>query len=165
MHAIDMIQAMHRHGIWANEALLQSAASHTDEQLDRAFDMGVGSLRRTLIHIYNGEFVWLQRWQGKAETKWPSEDEKTSVVELGDRFRQNAEACVTFLCTTQPGDFSRVIVYRDSKGRLFQASLIDMILQGFAHSTHHRAQAVNMIRRLGGTPPELDYMVWVRKPV
>jgi uncharacterized damage-inducible protein DinB len=56
-------------------------------------------------------------------------------------------------------------VYRDSKGSLFRATLHEMMLQGINHSVHHRAQAVNMIRRLGGPIVEVDFMYWRRQPV
>jgi hypothetical protein len=39
--------------------------------------------------------------------------------------------------------------YRDSKGSLFKATLNDMLIQNVMHSTHHRAQIVNAIRRVG----------------
>ena len=34
----------------------------------------------------------------------------------------------------------------------------DTMLQIGGHGTHHRAQAVNMLRRLGRTAPPLDYI-------
>ena len=69
-----------------------------------------------------------------------------------------------FLATLSNEDLTRNQSYRDSKGGLFSASLGDMILQGCIHSIHHRAQAVNMIRRVGGAGLEMDYMTWIRKP-
>ena len=34
------------------------------------------------------------------------------------------------------------------------------MLQVCCHGTHHRAQAVNMLRHLGVPPPELDFIGW-----
>jgi uncharacterized damage-inducible protein DinB len=62
-------------------------------------------------------------------------------------------------------ELGQMIAYRDSKGSLFAATLSDMLLQGILHSVHHRAQAVNMVRRLGGAALEMDYMTFVRRPV
>jgi uncharacterized damage-inducible protein DinB len=46
-----------------------------------------------------------------------------------------------------------------------------MVLQMFVHSTHHRAQAVNMLRHVGAVMPvsgnaagQVDYMMMVRVP-
>lgn len=161
---LETIQTLLRHGDWANDRLLTFSADLPDAGLDRPFDMGVGSLRRTLLHIHAGEHVWLQRWQGRTETPWPDETEPVSPAVLGERFAATRTERKNFLATQADRDLARAIVYRDSKGSLFSATLGDMLLQACLHSAHHRAQAVNMLRRLGATAPELDYMVSVRTP-
>jgi len=148
----------------ANERLMAAAKSLNDAQLDRPFEMGVGSLRRTLLHLYNGEYVWLQRWQGRTETPWPDEEEKAAVATIAQRFLRNNADRAVFLETVREADLRRPMVYRDSKGSLFSTTLGDMLVQGIAHSIHHRAQAANMLRHVGAGTVELDYMVSVRKP-
>ena len=69
-----------------------------------------------------------------------------------------------FLSGVTPSQLAAEQIYRDSKGSLFRASLEQMLIQGVLHSHHHRAQVCNGIRRVGGNPPELDYMYSVRKP-
>jgi len=149
---------------WANTLVLAAAETLADAQLDQPFDMGCGSLRRTLLHTYAGEFVWLQRWQGRIETRWVNEDEAASVEEMRARFRRAWGERDEFLATLKDDDLPRIQEYRDSKGSLYRASLGDMMLQMYLHSTHHRAQAANMLRRLGAGPVDLDYMYWRRKP-
>lgn len=164
MIQLETIRTLLNYGDWANDRLLQTAGVLNDEQLDRPFDMGVGSLRKTLLHIYNGEYVWLQRWQGKTETKWPSEEEPVLISTLAERFRKNYADRDAFLAALMDADLARAVVYRDSKGSLFTAALGDMLMQGCVHSLHHRAQAVNMLRRVGADAPELDYMMRIRRP-
>lgn len=149
---------------WANGELLRASRSLSDAQLDQPFDMGMGCLRRTLIHIHAGEHVWLQRWQGHTETPWPNEHVKTPVADIAAQFAKTYEERATFLAKISDRDLPNPITYRDSKGSLFAATLGDMIMQGVLHSAHHRAQAVNMLRRAAGAAVELDYMMWVRKP-
>lgn len=154
---------------WSNDRLLQAAAGLGDEPLDRDMQIGVGGLRRTLLHIYNGELVWAKRWGGgaDAETKWPSESEKVTIAQLRERFAANRVERDAFLDTLAAScaDLSRVQTYRDSQGSLFEASLGDMLMQAALHSKHHQAQAANIIRRLGGHPPapDLDYMYHTRR--
>lgn len=162
--SLQLIDTMLTYSDWANGQVLSAAAGLNDAKLDQPFDMGPGSLRRTLLHIYNGEHVWLQRWQGRTESPWPSEDERVSVTDLTGRFRRTWAARSDFLRTVVEAGLAETVVYRDSKGSLFTATLRDMIVQMCTHSTHHRAQAVNMLRRLGGPALELDYMMHVRRP-
>lgn len=159
---LDLLRQTLQYGAWANGELLRAAADLPDRSLDERFDMGVGSLRRTLLHIYNGEFVWLHRWMGKRDTPWPSEDEPVSMATLHERLANNNAAREIFLQSLEPSDVNRRVIYRDSRGSLFSTTLRDMLLQGVLHSHHHRAQAVNMLRRVGGRLIDLDYMYHTR---
>ena len=160
----DPIGRMMHYSDWANGQLMAAATPLSDEQLDRPMEIGLGSLRAILKHIHNGESVWLARWQGRGQTPWPSYDERPDMATLAGRFRQTVADRDAFLKTLTAADFERSVTYRDSKGSLFTATLGDMILQGINHSVHHRAQAVNVLRRVGAGLVELDYMVFMRKP-
>ncbi|MCK6483506.1 MAG: DinB family protein [Phycisphaerae bacterium] len=164
MIQIDTIRQLLRYSDWANQQILRCAAQLSDEQLDRNFDIGRGTLRRTLMHIHAGEQVWHQRSRGQSETPWPDEKEPVSVVTLAERFGRTAAERDAFLDGVRPDELPRTITYRDSLGGLFVASLGEMLMQACLHSMHHRAQAVNILRRLSAAPPELDYMMHVRKP-
>ena len=164
MFHFNSVGAILRYNDWANGHILHAAMPLTDEQLDRPFDMGRGTLRRTLLHVWAGEHVWVERWQGHTETPWPDEDERVSVSAVAERFRLVFAGRDSFVSRLTDGDLGRDVTYRDSKGSLFTATLGDMMIQMIVHSTHHRSQAVNMLRRVGAAAPEIDYMMWIRKP-
>jgi uncharacterized damage-inducible protein DinB len=161
---ISTVRTMLAYTDWSSGRLLTCAAACADEQLDRDLQIGPGTLRRILLHTYNGELIWFNRWRGVAENAWPSEQEKVAIPELARRYAANAAARDQWLATLAPKDAARVQTYRDSKGSLFQATLGDMLLQGVMHTKHHQAQGVNALKRLGAEWPELDYMYRVRKP-
>lgn len=153
-----------RYGDWANDRLLEAAGAMTDAQLDQPFDIGMGTLRRTLIHIWAGERTWLQRWQGRTETGWPNETESEDVSHLREKFHAVRTERDAFLSSLRPEMLAALVTYRDSKGSLFKATLSDMLMQGVVHSIHHRAQAANLLRRSAGQLVDLDYMYWIRQP-
>lgn len=161
---LETIRTMLGYSDWANGRVLESALAVAEADLDRPMDIGPGSLRRTLLHILAGEEEWLRRWMGQIETRWPDERERAGVGVITERLRAVWARRDEFLGSLPEGAAGRVQDYRDSKGGLFRASLGDMLLQGCVHSIHHRAQAVNILRRLGAAAPELDYMMWVRQP-
>lgn len=160
----EPIATMTHYSDWANNCLMTESAKLNDQELDRPFDMGLGSLRRTIIHIYAGESVWLARWKGQTETPWVDETNPTPLSEIRDLFSDVWKERDALFASLTQSDFERELSYRDSKGEMFTASLGNMIIQGFVHSIHHRAQAVNMLRRLGGEALEMDFMAWIRKP-
>lgn len=163
MNRLETIRTLLSYSDWANAALLAASASLSDDALDRRFEMGLGTLRRTLIHLYNGEHVWLERWQERLQTPWPSEDERLDMAELGQRFSRLRKARDAYLETLRNESLSVITRYRDSYGDLYRAALGEMLMQACVHSIHHRAQAANMLRQLGAGSIELDYMVHVRQ--
>ena len=160
---IATIRVMLEYTDWSNGKLLDGAAGCTDEQLDRDLQIGPGTLRRILLHTYNGEMIWLKRWRGIVENPWPGEGELVAIADLRSRLDENARARDAWMATLAPSDAARVQQYRDSKGNLFQATLGDMLVQGVMHTKHHQAQAVNALKRLDAAWPELDYMYRVRR--
>ena len=166
MSELSMIRRLLVYSDWANGQVLDAAAAFSDEQLDRGLEIGpgAGSLRRVLAHTWAGEDTWLRRWRGEIEAPWPDEHERLSVNELRTRFEQTWRSREAFIASIDEPMLERVQTYRDSRGSLFSATLGDMVLQGVAHSVHHRAQATNAIRRLGGAAPEMDYMMRIRRP-
>lgn len=163
MNAIESLRLQLSYGDEMNRRIMTGANWLDSAKLDEAFDMGLGTLRKTLAHIYVGEKVWLERWKGHRDTPWPSYETALTSAEIlsecemvwGDRDR--------FLMRLDEARLDTQQTYRDSKGSLFRATLHEMMLQGINHSIHHRAQAVNMLRRVGGPIVEVDFMYWRRR--
>lgn len=158
------LRELTRYGDRANTMVFEAAGALPASALDQPIDIGLNSLRRILVHIHSGESVWLARWQGKVETPWPREDVQLAPAEVLANLRSLIPARDAFLDSLTAERLTADQPYRDSRGNLFRATLMQMILQGLVHSIHHRAQAVNAIRRLGGTAPEVDLMYSVRQP-
>lgn len=160
---LDTIKTFLVYSQWSNGRLVEASKNLSEEQLDRPIEMGRGNLRKTLIHIWAGEHVWLERWKGEADTPWPNEGEPLGVGEIAKRLSAMSSERAAFLESLDPPRLSGPMRYLDSLGGYYGCTLGEMMMQGCIHSTHHRAQAVNMLRRLGAEPPELDYAMWVRK--
>src|SRR5271154_2818432 len=124
---------------WSNRRLLECAMPLGDEPLDRDMQIGPGTLRRTMRHIYAGEFVWLRRWRGEVETRWIDESLKLPMAQMAAEFEANIHERETFLARLLEADMGRLRAYRDSKGDLFNAPLGEMLMQGVMHSKHHQA--------------------------
>jgi uncharacterized damage-inducible protein DinB len=166
MNPIDTLIPLTSYGDWATDQILAAASTLTDEQVDRPLDIGPGSgtLRRIIAHTWAGEFMWLNRWQGKLDLPWPREADPWPLADLTSKFLALRPERNTFLARLDGPALARTQPYKDSKGGLFKATLLDMILQQITHSTHHRAQAVNALRRLDGPRLEVDYMIHTRQP-
>ncbi len=162
---LQPLTALLHYGDWANDLITDAAATLADEPLDRPLEIGpgTGTLRRILAHTWAGEFMWLNRWQGRLDIPWPREADPWPVADIAAKFKALRPERDAFLKTLDAARLTAVQPYRDSKGGVYEATLLDMILQQITHSTHHRAQAVNALRRLGGPRLEVDYMMRVRR--
>lgn len=165
MTPIETLLPLVGYGDWANDQIVVAAGTMTDADLDRPLEIGpgTGTLRRILAHTWAGEFMWLNRWQGRLDIPWPREADPWPVADIAAKFKALRPERDAFLKTLDAARLAAVQPYKDSKGGMYQASLLDMILQQITHSTHHRAQAVNALRRLGGPRLEVDYMMRARR--
>ncbi len=157
---LTTLRGLFLHNDWARDRILDAAKSLADDQLDEPVEMGPGSLRATLEHLCRAERWWLDRWQGTADP--PAEPEPgLPVAELHDRFRAIAGERNDFL---DDRDEAEQLVCTTETGRTMTFALSDMVLHVCNHGTHHRAQALNMLRRLGAQAPDIDFIVQRRKP-
>ena len=162
---LEPFTLMFQYSDWADGRLLKAAASLSDDRLSASFDMGRGTLRKTLVHLWAGHDVWLARWQGKTDTPWPDEDKPVTIASLREQFLRTHRVRRDFIESLTSAELGRSLTYLDSLGGIFGATLGQMMIQGANHATHHRAQAVNMLRRVDAGLIELDYMMWVRTPM
>ncbi|MCG8608490.1 damage-inducible protein DinB, partial [bacterium] len=54
--------------------------------------------------------------------------------------------------------------YKSFEGPSYTNRVEDLATQLFGHSWYHRGQIAALIRSLGGTPAETDYVFWTREP-
>ena len=152
-----------RYDDWASARMHAIAATLSDEQLDRPFEMGPGSLRKTLLHILDAERWWLEGWTGPPPASFEELPETTSIVELRELWTGTAQRRNDFLSTQSSEDLQRTVTAQFRPDRQFSFTIGDSMLQLGGHGTHHRAQVLNMLRHLGAEPPALDYVVWLRE--
>lgn len=164
MIQIETVRTFYGYNDWANDQLLLACGQLGDGKLDQAFDMGLGSIRATMMHIVIGEDTFLKRAQGEVEAKWGDEAERANVAIMKERLDDTRRRREAFFKTLSDAGLPKKRVYRDSYGSLYATTLGDLLFQVCTHSMHHRAQVVNMLRRVGGKAPELDYIYWMRRP-
>ncbi|MFM7050961.1 MAG: DinB family protein, partial [Planctomycetota bacterium] len=81
LSAADTIRRLHDHRLWTRAKILAAARSCTDSELRRPFEMGVGSLFGTIVHLFGAEMVWANVLEEAdpattipAADSWPSVD-------------------------------------------------------------------------------------------
>lgn len=147
--------AFHR---WGNQKVLDLAEGLDDAALDEPVEMGVGSLRATLYHLVTADELWLDRWKLKPWAPLDTVTPRISLAELRDRFESVHAAREAFLDEEGPEGEGREIAYKNSRGEAFRHPLGELVVHVANHGVHHRAQALNMLRRHDRKALGLDYL-------
>lgn len=97
---------------------------------------------------------------GYAAPVWPD----WKAGELMQVMETNHRNWLAFISDLQPGDFSGMIKYSNSKGDVFENSVEDILAHLVNHGTHHRAQIGQELKRSGLEKlPVTDYIFYIRE--
>jgi uncharacterized damage-inducible protein DinB len=66
---VSTICELFEYNRWANDRVMRGAAGLSDARLDQPFEMGPGSLRETLKHVYGAERIGHERMGAPGGTK------------------------------------------------------------------------------------------------
>jgi uncharacterized damage-inducible protein DinB len=162
--SVDVLRDYFAYTDWARERVLDVAHTLDGAALDRPFEMGLGSIRRNLLHVCDAESWWLANWiGGTGDVPFPASDDAVPLADLRARFDDNAAKRSEALARTRDEDLLRDVQGTAAPGRVFRFPLGVAMVQLNTHATHHRAQTINMLRQCGKTTPATDYTIWARE--
>jgi uncharacterized damage-inducible protein DinB len=116
---------------------------------------------KLLSHLISSQFVWLSRVA----------DVKTDVLvwdnfpidECISKSSEITSEWINLIEGKNNNFLERRIKYQNSKGENFENSLKDILTHLINHSTYHRAQIAQLVKRAGGIPAVTDYIVYQRE--
>ena len=161
MNAVELLQRLHQHRAWVNSNLLTAVAALSDEQLRSAFQIGQGSVWKSLLHLYAAEMVWLEALLGNEAFlvpgdlpgKIPGNQQGEGGVTGLDDLRQKWSALdrrwVGYLAALTPAALEEVVYRRSSLGQRFGTRRGDVLLHVCTHAHYTAAQVINMLRQAG----------------
>ncbi len=161
--SVSMLRDYIAYTDWARDRLLSAAAGLSVEQLDRPFDMGMESIRKTLVHLGDADKWWMDNWVGGDGRVFPKPSESTPIDELRGRCREISEQRNRFLASLSDQDLNRAVSAQPEPGQHLSFPLGQTMLEVCNHGTHHRAHAINMLRQAGVTTPPTDYIAMRRE--
>lgn len=156
------LQSLFAHYDWANDLLLRASAGLGDAALDRAFEMGLGTLRQTLAHTLTAEKAWLGRCGVDVtgvDLQW---DAPHAVAHLQAQAQRLRDVRSPWLAGLAEAQIARLVEHTGKDGQRFGVPLGEILMHVVSHATYHRAQAVNMLRHLGQAPPKTDVIIMSR---
>lgn len=158
----DLVRNWFAYSDWANDRLKPLIETMSPGQLDLDQNLGVGTLRKTTMHLFDAERWWYHNWT-QGPTNWSELPSSTSLVELSDLESTLRADRNRFLEGLTQATSSQPVTAIVPGGPRLTFALIESALQLCGHGSHHRAQLLNMLRREGQQPPGIDYILWRRE--
>jgi uncharacterized damage-inducible protein DinB len=160
----SLLDRLIRHNLHATRTLLEACRPLTAEQFSRAFDIGPGSLHATILHVIGAMQRWADRIGGRTLRPSPEADRRPRTIDELLRDLDAASSDLAAVCreVEREGRLDEVFVVtfrHDGGEHSFTVSRGGAIVHVYTHGVHHRAQCLNMLRRLGVDAkklPDLD---------
>lgn len=164
MNAVDLVQRLHQHRAWVNGNLLTTAASLSEEQLRTPFQIGQGSIWKSLVHLYAAEFVWLEALlgnddpliQGDLPGKLPGnqlgEGGITDFDDLRHKWIVLEQRWSRYLASLTPESLGELVYKKSTSyglGKRYGTRRSDVLLHVCTHAQYTVAQVLNMFRQSG----------------
>jgi uncharacterized damage-inducible protein DinB len=154
-----MMQRYVAYNHWANQQFAAWLGTASEEDLNREIESSFSSLKETIFHIWNAEYLWLQTVKNESADNLPSGNFEGSKEELLEGWLQASKHFSEYVKTMTAEDF-RAKRPR-SKGNGY-TTIGDMVHHCMNHSTYHRGQIITMGRQAGlEDPPRTDFIYYV----
>lgn len=154
----DAIEILLRHDRWASGQMLSACEGLTQEQLHRTFEMGLGSVHGTIVHVIGAIQAWTDVLAGRAGRPWIDQSPRSIKVLRGE-FESSWE---DLWAVKGLGPLDEALT-RERQGKTYRYTRAEILCHVATHGVHHRAQLLNMLRQLGVSPlPQSSVIEWVR---
>ncbi|MDB5296595.1 MAG: DinB family protein [Phycisphaerales bacterium] len=155
----DPLQILLSHDRWATAQLLDACGTLTADQFHSRFDIGPGSLHDALTHVVGAMRAWTETLAGREPRPRLETDGQRRTPEqlraLSD------EACREFSTEARRRPLGETVTRRPREGKPFDMTRGAVLTHVATHGMHHRAQCLNMLRRLGVQPlPSSSVTEW-----
>lgn len=169
----DPLDILLQHNHWATRRVLGVCRDLPAEDFGRRFDIGLGSLHETLTHLIGAMRRWADRLLARPIR--PAVDNPPRNVGMASDYRVRTPDELIAMLESAAGELAAIADEIRRPGGFGLSSEIDVALDGThyrmtrgaglvhvtTHGSHHRAQCLNMLRRLGVKElPELMVVDW-----
>jgi uncharacterized damage-inducible protein DinB len=158
---VDTLRLQLDYSAWASQRLLDAAAKLSTEELTRDFKTADKTVLDTLVHVYAADRIWLSRVLGEQRATFIDPEDRDLTL-LQTEWPVLQQRWKLWLKDFTDGDVTRVIEFKDTKGRPYAQPVWQILFHLVNHGTHHRGQVSGFLRAMGQTPPPLDMMAYYR---
>lgn len=139
------------YNVWANGKIAEFIAKADEKLFDTEVKSSFPTLRKTVYHVWDAEFIWLKRLQGESLSDWPSNNYTGNKEEALKVWADCSKNFYDFITAKDEAYYQEVCAYKSVKGDAFKSTVEEIIMHVVNHGTFHRGQMVTILRGLGYT--------------
>jgi uncharacterized damage-inducible protein DinB len=156
---MDLLDRLTGHDVWATHQLLEIAQQLPDGGLDRDFDIGHRTVRRTFEHLIWNVECWTDLVCRRDVRERPANAD--SLEKLSHRYGAASAEFVQVARKIVDGEQCDELFLDRCDDPPMEKSLGGVIIHIATHGMHHRAHLLIIFRLLGMTSlPEYDALTW-----
>jgi uncharacterized damage-inducible protein DinB len=158
MMSLSTLTELFDFNYWARDRQLQTCAALTQEQLLRPLGNSFPSLHDTLTHLLAVEWVWLERWRGRAPRTLMAPTDFPTLAALSERWQTVEHEMREYVAALTGDALESPMTIVSTRGQEWTYPLGHMILHLLHHQTYHRGQVTALLRQLDVQPPKVDFL-------
>jgi uncharacterized damage-inducible protein DinB len=147
------------YNVWANKLVCSNIETFSNDLFDKSVGGSFGSLKATIVHLFESDWLWLNRWKGiplADVPKWDYDD-AASINKLWYPIQDEMLAVAKEIKPEQ------AIHFITRKGASHTLSFEDIVMHVTNHGSYHRGQLTHIVRELGQKPVSTDYFIFCVK--
>ncbi|HEV8142732.1 MAG TPA: DinB family protein [Methylomirabilota bacterium] len=156
-----VIRDLYDYNAWANARILDTAAKLTHEQLLAPGGASFDSVRDTLVHTMNAQWLYLERWQGRSPRAWPEASTYPDLAAIRARWDGIERDTHVFVVALDVARLAAVVEYTNMQGEPWAYPLWQQMIHQVNHATQHRSETAVLLTQLGHSPGWLDLLYFV----
>ena len=161
----DLLLQYSSYNLWANKKACDFLKSNlSEEQLNKEIISSFPAVQKTLIHVWDAQFIWLKRLYGTSLTTFPGKNFSGTFDDVINGMLETSQELIDFVKTSSDLFLTTSLPYKNIAGDEFKSTVSDIIHHVVNHGTFHRGQLVTMLRQLGFTKLFVtDYIAFTRE--
>ncbi|MGZ4975481.1 MAG: DinB family protein [Limisphaerales bacterium] len=160
---IQDIRLVYEYNYWANKRILAQCKNITQEKFIASAEFPYGGLRGTVVHILEAEWGWRTRFQNLGVASEMLATEFPTLTALESRWGEEEKTMRTYLASLQDEDMNSHVRYPIDNGEIRDRILWHCLVHVVNHGTQHRSEAAALLTRLGQSPGDLDFTVFLNQ--
>ncbi len=116
-----------------------------------------------LLHLVDARRLWLYRFGVAKEGPAGLFSKNVALSDVEARLEAMQSEWSAYLGALTDAELAKTFEYQSLDGPRYRNTIGDILTQLFGHSWYHRGQIALLLRTIGATPAETDFVFWTRE--